>query len=184
MRPKAILAVATLLLAGGWLAGVAAQTPPAAQQTQANRARPATQGAVDDIRTELGTINRELANLTRLMTVTAQRLQDVQDGVGELRARAAEARDRIAEASVGISDTRERMTEIVSRIVELRGVAGTAMVSVGLGASTGPMSQAVREAAAQTCEAMAGGGMSSEVVYAQSSGNIGSSQVVCRLRPR
>lgn len=86
MRRTAILALAMLLLAGGWPGSAAAQE----QQNQ--RARPASRGTVDDLRTELATVKRELAALTRQMAEVVQRLQELQDSVGALRARLDDTR--------------------------------------------------------------------------------------------
>ena len=184
MSVKTTLAFAALLAASGWLADAAAQTPPTPQQTQANRARPATQGAVDDLRDELARTNRELANLTRLLETAMQRLQETREGVAELRLRANEARERLAESGGRIAETQGRVAAIVERLAEIRIDSRTALVSVAVSPGAGSPSQAFRESAAQTCEAMAGDQMVSEVFYAQSGASIGTSQVVCRLRPR
>lgn len=181
MSLKMTLAVAAVMVASSWFADAAAQTP---QQNQANRARPATQGAVDDLRDELAKTNRELATLTRLMEAAMQHLQETRDGIAELRLRASEARDRLAESGSRIAETRDRVAAIVERLAEIREDSRTALVSVAVSPGAGSPSQAFRESAAQTCEAMAGSQMSSEVFYAQSGASIGTSQVVCRLRPR
>ena len=180
MIGKRTLAVAVLLLAAGWLGSVAAQT----QQNQANRARPATQGGIDDIRADLAAISRELTAVMRTVEANAAQLRDVRTALDELRQRASEQRDRIADSGVRIAETQARVGEIAARMGELRAAAATAYVAVGLGATSGQLSQAVRDAAAATCEAMAASGMTGEVVYAQSGASIGSSQVVCRLVPR
>lgn len=184
MRLMMTLAFAMAMAACGWHVDAAAQTPPTAQQSQANRARPATQGAIDDLREEIAKINRELAGLTRLMETALQRLQETHDGVAELRTRASEARERLADSGNAIAETRSRVVALTERLAEVREDARTVLVSVAVSPGAGSPSQAFRESAAQTCEAMAGDQMVSEVFFAQSGASIGTSQVVCRLRPR
>jgi predicted RNase H-like nuclease (RuvC/YqgF family) len=181
MSRKAIVAMA-LLLAG---TEVAAQTP-SAQQNQQNqqRARPASQGTVDDLRAELAATNRELATTAQALAAATQRLQEIQEALAELRGRATESRDRIAETSVRLATTGARVDEIAGSLAQLREIAGTAVVPFVLSGSPAPMADATRNAAAATCEAIAGSTMTGEVVYAQIGASIGASQVICRLRPR
>lgn len=184
MSLKTIYAFAILFAAAAWLAGAAAQTPPAAQQNQANRARPATQGAVDDLRDELARTNRELAALAQAVGQIAQRLDETQDSVAEIRTRTRQINEGLAESAGRIVQTAERLGEVATRLAAVQDDARSALVSVAVSPGAGTPSQAFRDAAAQTCEAMAGSAMTSEVFYAQSGASIGTSQVVCRLRPR
>jgi uncharacterized coiled-coil protein SlyX len=180
---KAIVAVAVSLAGIGWLAEVAAQTPPA-QPSQQRPRPPTAQATVEDLRAELAATNREIANLARALAAATQRLEEMQDGLSELRGRATEQRDRIAETSVRLAETSAKVDEIAGSLAQLRAAAGTAVVPFVLSGTPAPMSDATRAAAAQTCEAIAGSAMSGEVVYAQIGASIGASQVICRLRPR
>lgn len=179
MSRTATLALALLLAASGWL-GAAAQAP---QQNQA-RTRPATQGAVDDLRADVAAISRELASVARALSAATDRLRAMESTLTELRMRAGESRDRIAEAGVRLADTSDRVNEIATAVEQLRARAGVALVPFVLSANAGPMSDATRDAAQATCDAIAGSTMTGQVVYAERGASIGSSQAICRLQPR
>ena len=73
---RTAMALALLLAGSGWCTEVAAQSAPQ-RPAQINRARPATQGSVDDLRAEVTRLRRELADLAQQVAAANRQIQEL-----------------------------------------------------------------------------------------------------------